>query len=570
MADTEIPDDKKAKFEKLRKLQDAYAALLPDKLEQLNQEWAGIRQSGHGAGQDVGAISNDRFGKLKNIVHNLAGSAGTFGYHQVSDVAKALELVVMPFTDYAQCSITESAAISALIAELSNLPLLAQENQERFPLVAKEIPVPRVNKSPRGQLICVIEDDEPLAGEMRNQLMQYGYDVQVFKDATVARHALERQTPAAMVVDLNLPEGRTAGADLVKEFKNTSQQDVPRIFISSRDDWMARLEVVRAGGGIYLTKPVDFGELLDRLSTLTVWQEEESYRVLLVDDEQVLAEHYALVLNNAGMETKIVENVADLLTIISEFQPDVILMDIFMPECSGLEAAAIVRQKSELLSTPIVFLSTEVNYRQQLEALQLGGDDFLQKPIADAHLVAAVQVRVKRFRKLRSHMQVDALSGLLNHGALKTRLESEVHRALRQNSPLVFAMLDIDYFKRVNDQYGHPVGDEVIKNISRLLKQRLRNSDIVGRYGGEEFGVILPDTSLIAAERVLDALREQFSLIKHQAGRTRFSCTFSVGLASVPPLRDLNALIQAADEALYLAKEGGRNRLCVSVASLSQ
>ncbi|RLA41145.1 MAG: hypothetical protein DRQ64_03040 [Gammaproteobacteria bacterium] len=129
---------------------------------------------------------------------------------------------------------------------------------------------------------------------------------------------------------------------------------------------------------------------------------------------------------------------------------------------------------------------------------------------------------------------------------------------------MVFAMVGLDHFKGVNASYGHPVGDEVIKNVSRLLAQRLRQSDIVGRYGGEEFAIILPDTTLEAARVLMDDLREQFASIKHRCKKGEFSCTFSVGLAALPPYSEVNGLIDAADGALYRAKDEGRNRTCVS------
>ena len=544
-----MPEAKKDKTEKFRQLQADYAAQLPDKVEQLNQAWQVVELDS----DSNDSVSADAFAQLKSVVHNLAGSAGTFGYGALSDVARELELMLTKLDEFKACTAEDKSAISAFIFEVCEL---VTQQPSKIELLQAETAPTAINRLPRDQLIYVVDDDPLLAREISDQLTHYGYEVQVFENSTQAELALKRRPPTAMVVDLGLPEGMLAGADLIQEYQTASSEQIPLIFISGRDDWEARLAVVRAGGGVYLTKPVDFRQLLDGLDAVTEWQDEEQYRILIVDDERVLAEHYALVLAGAGMETKVVGDVAELLTAISEFPPDLILMDIFMPGCSGLEAAAVVRQKSELLSVPIVYLSTEVNLQQQMQALQFGGDDFLQKPISDEHLVGAVGIHVRRFRKLRSYMVTDALTGLLNHATLKTRLESEVQRARRQRSTLVYAMIDLDHFKNVNDTYGHPVGDEVLKNLSGLLKQRLRKSDIAGRYGGEEFAVILLDTSLESARAVLDELREQFSVIKHQ---NKFTCTFSVGLAAAPPLLQSNTLIQAADDALYVAKNSGRN-----------
>jgi len=158
----------------------------------------------------------------------------------------------------------------------------------------------------------------------------------------------------------------------------------------------------------------------------------------------------------------------------------------------------------------------------------------------------------------------DSLTGLLNHTAIKDQLDGEVARAKRQNKPLSFAMIDIDNFKRVNDNYGHPAGDRVIKSLARLLKQRLSANDLVGRYGGEEFAVILVDTEGAAALKVLDTIRNDFSQLRLVADEKEFSASFSCGIAEVTKFPDANGLCDAADKALYKAKHAGRNRVMLS------
>lgn len=539
--------DRAAKF---RKLQEIYLAELPGKIDQMRRQWE--------VAQDDNSAS-DAFGKLQKSTHNLAGSAGTFGYTSVTNIARVLEALIGQIESVGQCTQKTVDTISELIEEIG---VLAQQPPQDMSIA---FATPSVDKNSgsgaRGQLVYIVEDDALLAKEICDQLMRYGYDVEIYAGTTELASALKNQVPAAMLIDLNLSEGRLSGSGFISS-NMSLLKDIPVLFISSQDDWDARLSVARAGNSAYLTKPLDFNELLDRLELLTVGQNEDPYRVLLVDDDPVLAEHHALILAEAGMETKIVARMSELLPVISSFHPDLILMDIFMPECSGLEAAKVIRQKSELLSIPIVFLSTEANLKTQRDVLELGGDAFLKKPISQAHLLSSVATRVSRFRKLRSQMQQDALTGLFNHATIKVRLTSEVDRALRKNSPLVFAMLDIDHFKKVNDQYGHPAGDAVIKSISRLLKKRLRKSDVVGRYGGEEFAVVLPETTVHEAKKILDNLRQQFSEIIHGQGVSTFSCTFSGGIASVSSFGDAATLVDAADRALYKAKDSGRNRIC--------
>src|SRR5450759_476879 len=263
----------------------------------------------------------------------------------------------------------------------------------------------------------------------------------------------------------------------------------------------------------------------------------------------------------AGMVT---ENVADPLQVIDHlisFNPDLLLLDMYMPDCSGMELAQIIRQKEQFISIPIVFLSAETDKEKQLAALGIGGDDFLTKPIEPDHLIAAVTIRIERYRKLRALMIHDGLTGLLNHSTTKERLIQEVERARRQNEPLAFAMLDLDQFKRVNDNYGHAAGDRVLKSLAYLLRQRLRSSDTIGRFGGEEFAVILPDTDEQSAANIMQELCAGFAKIRHHAGEKEFSVSFSCGVAAFPAFDNAGSLSETADMALYTAKTDGRNQV---------
>ncbi|MDX8399404.1 MAG: GGDEF domain-containing protein, partial [Gallionellaceae bacterium] len=186
------------------------------------------------------------------------------------------------------------------------------------------------------------------------------------------------------------------------------------------------------------------------------------------------------------------------------------------------------------------------------------------KPIQADHLVSSVSSRIQRSLLLRSFMVRDSLTGLLNHTTIKEQLEREVARAKRQGLPLTFAMVDIDLFKKVNDTYGHPAGDRVIKSLARLLKQRLRENDLIGRYGGEEFAVVLVDTDGASAITVLDSIRKDFSQLHHLADDKEFTTTFSCGIATFNGSNSSAKLCDEADKALYKAKHAGRNQIMLA------
>ncbi len=247
------------------------------------------------------------------------------------------------------------------------------------------------------------------------------------------------------------------------------------------------------------------------------------------------------------------------LEALVDFKPDLLLTDLYMPQMSGIEFAGVVRQKANYDALPIMFLSHEHNIDDHLDALRVGGDEFLLKPIRDEHLVGAVSIRAGRFRTLNALMSIDGLTGLLSQITTKLQLEELLPLALRRNTPCVSVMIDVDYFKSVNDRFGHPAGDRVLRMLARSLKQGLRSSDIVGRFGGEEFAVVLPDTSMDDAVLLVNSLRERFSGLPQQNGNEVFQVTFSAGVACSLQHGRMSQLIEAADRALYRAKSAGRN-----------
>ena len=409
--------------------------------------------------------------------------------------------------------------------------------------------------------VVVVEGEAEVAQDLALHLSYFGYEVKVFNRLAEFRRGIETMENVVVLMGISFPEDGLGGVRIMKEMQLGRDTPVPVLFISSSDDIAARLESVRAGGLAYFTKPVNLGELVDKLDELTSAHLPQPYRVLIVDDSSLMARCHADMLEQAGMSVKVVNNPMEVMEPLHEFGPDLVLMDIYMPECNGLELAKVIRQLESFVSTPIVFLASERDLDKQLTAMSLGGYDFLTKPIKAGQLVSSVSSRIQRSRMLRSFMVRDSLTGLLNHTAIKDQLEREVARAKRLKTPLAYAMIDIDHFKQVNDTYGHPVGDRVIKSLSRLLKQRLRETDVVGRYGGEEFAVIMSDTDGQAAMKVLDNIREAFSRLSHLADGKEFSVTFSCGVADVALCGDAIKLGDAADKAMYEAKNAGRNCL---------
>ena len=243
---------------------------------------------------------------------------------------------------------------------------------------------------------------------------------------------------------------------------------------------------------------------------------------------------------------------------LTDFVPDLILLDLYMPYCNGQDLAGIIRQMDNLLSVPLVFLSAEASSDLQLRAMSTGADAFLTKPVSPDDLLLTVQSRIKRGRAVHDLVTKDALSGLLNRRECIRRLDEEISRSRRTGTPLSVAMLDLDHFKNINDTLGHPIGDWVIKFFSRSMQKIFRDSDIIGRYGGEEFLVIFPETDPDAAQLACKRLKKY---IKDSEVDLPIAFTYSGGLALLGSTESSGHVLERADVALYKAKEKGRNKV---------
>jgi diguanylate cyclase (GGDEF)-like protein len=337
------------------------------------------------------------------------------------------------------------------------------------------------------------------------------------------------------------------------------------IVIDAPDTLSFRLAAARAGVTAVLSSPLDSSELAAWLSDIRHQSPSfHIHNVLVVDDDPLVGEACALALETSGMVARVVTDAQTALQEIDRLRPDLLLLDLHMPTISGMELARIIRQSRAMLSLPIVFLSAERDALAQSEAREIGGDDFIAKPLKLEQLGRIVRMRADRALRLRSIMERDGLTGLLNHARFKERLELEMERSRRTGTPLTLCMVDIDHFKRVNDTFGHQAGDEVIRNLAQILSGGLRKTDVVARYGGEEFALLLLDTPLVAAEIVIDRLRRSFSEFRLRSADREVSTTFSAGVANAATSNDGRAALELADTMLYRAKHAGRN--CVVVA----
>jgi diguanylate cyclase (GGDEF)-like protein len=533
-------------MQQLQALHDSFRAQLPERIKALDTAWRGLARDGWNPGPAR---------RLRLLLHNLTGSAGTFGYGELSAISREMEIKLDALIE------TDSAPTNAQLLQVTQLLGTLKETASTEQPEPLTLP-PGASEAARS-LIYLVDDDERFALNTSLQLRIFGYEVQTFSEPEALKAALKQKRPAAILIDIMF-EGDVLGTTALQTLRGLLPDLPPLVFISVRDDFAARLGAARAGCSAYFTKPVDIPALVDCLDHLTKAQTEEPYRILIVDDSALDAAAYALHLQHSGFRTLTVTSPMAVTAKLAEFAPDLILMDLNMPECSGVELAAVIRQKGAYLGTPIVFLSAETDRGRQLAAMRNGGDDFLTKPVRPVHLAALVQIRAGRGRILRSHMVRDSLTGLLNHNRVKEHLATEVARAKRYQTNLAVALFNIDQFKKINEIHGYPAGDSVVKSLARLLQKRLRTTDIIGRYGGEEFMAILIGTGAERALGILDDVRTSFHTVTHHSTAGEFTSSFSGGIASFPEFGTPDLLLEAAGRALHEAKNSGRNRIIVA------
>ncbi len=541
--------------EKLRLLAVSFAESLPLRIKEMESMWQQLQTE----------WDKEDLQALHRAVHGLTGSGKIFGFPEVSVIALALE---QHLKELIQRGIIADPQKSNQIQEqIAELQRTASSTKPNFTQKIVQTPShddAMASVSMSADHLFVVDEDIEAAQELALQLRYYGYEVEVFNELSGFQSALKNNPNAIILMNVEFHEDRSGGIKIIKEIQKNLSQSVRVIFISVHDDLASRLDAVRAGSIAYFTKPINSAELIDQIDSLTTTQTQEPYRVLIVEDSPATLAYHAALLQHADMKVKTESRPLKVIETLLEFNPDLILMDMYMPECSGIELAKVIRQFGSFVSTPIVYLSSENDFNTQLEAMSLSGDDFLVKPIEPQQLIFSVTQRINRFRLLRSFMVHDGLTGLLNHTAIKEQLTREVVRSTRLKSPLSFAMIDIDFFKKVNDTYGHAAGDRVLKSLARLLKQRLRETDIVGRYGGEEFAVIMTDTDALSASKVIDEIRIVFSRVLHLSEDNEFSVSFSCGIADINHFATAVSLSEAADKALYQAKQRGRNKVVVN------
>ncbi len=524
---------------KLLALQKTFIKSLPAKILDIKQQWEKIKHH-----EAQGEINH-----LHRLLHNLKGTTATYGHEDLARSLGTLEETIksfqQPFPTPNEIKKTE-ALLNNLNHELTALNLPPKPSTLSTSL--------SIEKKPK--LIYLLDSDKTFTYWISQELKPFQYQVKSFAKLTTLVDAFKQHVPFACITDISFLRQTEA-----KHTLRQLQKSHPHLMLitTQHSHFEEHLAAIRAGCHYYFNKSFCIEELIDKFDHYTQYAQIK-YKVLIIEDSMEVAEYYCTLLEASGMNVYILTQPKAINKTLIEYAPDLILMDIYMPGCNGLELTTMIRQQEKYTSIPIIFLSAEEDRKKQLKAMSLGVDDFIAKSTKSELVILAIKNCAERYRLLTSLIKKDQLTGVFNHSTIQERLRETLKTAARLNISVAVAMIDLDNFKSINDRYGHIKGDQVLKNLCLLLRKHLRETDLIGRYGGEEFLILFPNTTAQQAKDVLDRIREKFAHLTYFHQDNRFHVTFSAGVSEYPQIKNKDKLIQYADKLLYEAKKLGKNK----------
>lgn len=493
-------------------------------------------------------------GKLRSSAeaqaHRLIGSLGSFGLPQGSEVARQIEHLLR----LDSLGKNEARQLEELVGQLKQ----AVEHKPSTTTVAAQL------KTASGRLL-VVDDDEVLIQQVKQEAIAWGLQVDVATDLTAARQVISQHPPDIIVLDLTFPQTTENGLTLLAELARVTPS-IPVLVMTGRNQLSDRVEVARLGGHAFLQKPITPQEILKVVTQELNHTQKPEAKVLIVDDDRHVLTALSTLLEPWGLHVTTLAEPQQFLQVLSDCAPDLLILDIEMPGFSGIELCQVVRNDPRWSELPVLFLSGHNDAEIVHQVFAVGADDYVHKPIVGPELIARILNRLERTRILHRFAETDELTGTATRRKSMQDLERLLHLAERQNQPLCFMILDLDQFKRINDQHGHEAGDRVLRLLGEHLKQSFRREDVVARWGGEEFVLGLYGITLQQGLKRLTCFLETWCQQKFtDTYNQTFQITFSAGVAEYPKDgANLQELYRAADAALYQAKASGRNQVLPS------
>lgn len=545
-----------SKFERIREI---YVESFPEKVEDLRECWAKI---------NAAKVATKPLQKMRTAVHKIAGSSGSHGFDDLFVLARQIEKCIVEVLEKDKDWSENQEIVGNQVQELVNK--LEEHNLHFAPHNNVEAQIPRLDTlqlSHRELAVFLISQRTVELSLLSNLLEGRGFSVFSFSDLERAFAMTKTVDPAIVVLDLGDADQISLDDNLKKEFRSTKNEDPAFIVISRRDDVNTRLAATRFGAEAFFATPINAHNFSSTLDVILETRGNDYCRVLLMDNNAQRISYIEKVFVSESIKCRVINKVEQITDELVNFKPDLVLIAHEHMAESSVDAARMVRLHETYFNTPIIFLLDEESVQLRLEALRCGADDCISGNEYEQEIFSILRERIMRFRRANHMIIMDSLTGTLNRDAFFDRASEEISLAIRRNETICLGMIDVDHFKQINDKNGHVVGDYVLRHISDYLNNRLRRSDVVGRYAGDEFLVFLPDTDLDSAYLVLDMIRKNLIAQSISMNNVDVRVSISLGLVATRPTEPLNveSLIVEADKKLYEAKMAGRNTLIAGV-----
>lgn len=453
--------------------------------------------------------------------------------------------------------------------------------------------------------ILVVDDVPANVKLLEARLSAEYFDVTTASNGIEAMALCERAECDIVLLDVMMPE--LDGFEVCRKLKsNPRTHHIPVVMVTALDQPSDRVRGLEAGADDFLTKPVTDVALISRVRSLArlkmvtdelrmravtskeiglqspereaVLDTGRDGRVLVVDDRP---SSYERIAANLSVEhvVDVETNPNEALFRAAEGNYDLVIVSLRLQDFDGLRLCSQIRSLERTRNIPILAVAESDSNAQLARGLEIGVNDYLVRPIDKNEMLARVRTQIKKKRYtelLRDNVQMsielaitDGLTGLFNRRYMETHLGTLVDQSAARGKPIAVLVLDIDYFKAINDGYGHDAGDEVLREFALRIRKAIRNIDLACRYGGEEFVIVMPETDMAVATMVAERLRrriasEPFAIEK---GARSLEVTISIGIAALSGVADNAAtILKRADQALYRAKRDGRNRVVPDAA----
>lgn len=430
--------------QKLDKLQEQFLSGLPNKIKELHGHWRAVSDANW---------SIDANNAFRLVVHSLVGTSGSFGFNEISSTAQQLESLIKTISE-------QGLAPNREEVEIIEQTFLTLCNEMMLNPSKNKISISTDDAAERGRKILIIDNDIETINILADHLRLHGFTIETLTHPAKLMNAVKLFQPSLIIMDMVFPESDVAGTTAIEALRDNNDL-TPVIFIAANEDMTSQLNAIQAGAYSYLTKPVDLNLLVSNIKAACNIKPALSYRVLIVDDDEENSQLHAEALKSDGMDVVTLSDPMQTLDKISEFNPELILLDMHMPQCSGLDVAMIIRQNSRHNQIPIVFLSSEQDVSLRMLTIKCGSDDFISKPVNLDYLKRAVQARIERSRKLFESINIDIAKVIaekkLAQRANKTKSEfiSKMSHELRTplNSILGYTqLLELDHDGTLTEQ----------------------------------------------------------------------------------------------------------------------